>query len=136
MHSAGEDDDNRQSSKEILLSAADRLEEVQLPELALRLALRSHIRVPNENEIDHLVEGREGICSQTSKEGLTAKKKTVKNPAPPKGKTATKKATKRIASQPHQWPSTYPRGTTIQFTERLGELLDLFSPSDLRRRAF
>ena len=30
--------------------------EVQLPELALRLALCSHIRVPNENEIDHLAE--------------------------------------------------------------------------------
>jgi len=35
---------------------ADRLEEVRLPELALRLALCSHIHVPNENEFDHLVE--------------------------------------------------------------------------------
>jgi hypothetical protein len=43
-HYAGEDDENNQSSEEILLSVADRLEEGQLPELALRLALCSHIR--------------------------------------------------------------------------------------------
>jgi hypothetical protein len=51
------DDDNNQSSEEILLSVADQLEEVQHPELALRLALCSHIRIPNENKIDHLAEG-------------------------------------------------------------------------------
>jgi ParB family chromosome partitioning protein len=95
-HYAGEDDDNNQSSEEILLSVADRLEEVQLPELALRLALCSHIRVPNENEIDHLAEVEKVFAPKQARK-RTAKKKTVKKPAPPKSKTAKKKATKRIA---------------------------------------
>jgi ParB family chromosome partitioning protein len=67
-HHAGEDDDSNQSSGEILLAVADRLEEVQLPELALRLALCSHIRIPNENEIDHLAEVEKAFAPQTSRE--------------------------------------------------------------------
>ncbi|MDX6463331.1 MAG: ParB family transcriptional regulator, chromosome partitioning protein [Acidobacteriaceae bacterium] len=96
-HYAGEDDDNNQSSEEILLSVADRLEEVQLPELALRLALCSHIRIPNENEIDHLAEVEKVFAHEQAKK-LAAKKKNVKKPAPTKGKTAKKKATKRTAA--------------------------------------
>ena len=38
-HYAGEDDENNQSSEEILLSVADRLEEAQIPDFLLRLAL-------------------------------------------------------------------------------------------------
>jgi ParB family chromosome partitioning protein len=93
-HYAGEDDDNNQNSEEILLSVADRLEEVQLPELALRLALCSHIRVPNENEIDHLAEVEKVFAPKQAKKA-TAKNKTVRKPTPAKGKTARKKATKR-----------------------------------------
>jgi ParB family transcriptional regulator, chromosome partitioning protein len=95
-HYAGEDDDNDHSSQEILLSVADRLEEVQLPELALRLALCSHISVPNENEIDHLAEVEKVFAKQAKKP--TTKKKTVKKPTPAKGKAAKKKASKRIAA--------------------------------------
>jgi ParB family chromosome partitioning protein len=94
-HYAG-DDDNEQSSEEILLSVADRLEEVQLPELALRLALCSHIRVPNENEIDHLAEAEKVFAPKQAKK-RTAKKKSVRKPTPAKGKTARKKTAKRIA---------------------------------------
>lgn len=88
-HYAGEDDDNNQSSDEILLSVADRLEEVQLPELALRLALCSHVRIPNENEIDHLAEVEKVFAPKQAKKP-TAKKK----PTPAKGKTAKNKASK------------------------------------------
>lgn len=38
------------NSEEILLSVSDRLEEVQLPEPAPRLALCFHIHVPKKNE--------------------------------------------------------------------------------------
>jgi hypothetical protein len=72
------------------------LEEVQVPELALRLALCSHIRVPNENEIDHLAEVEKVFAPKRAKKPTT-KKKTVRKPTPAKGKTAKKKATKRIA---------------------------------------
>jgi hypothetical protein len=95
-HYAGEDDDN-QSSEEILLSVADRLEEVQLPELALRLALCSHIRIPNENEIDHLAEV-EKVFAPKQAQKRTAKEKAVRKPTPAKGKTAKKKASKRVAA--------------------------------------
>jgi ParB family chromosome partitioning protein len=90
---AGVDDDNNQSSEEILLSVANRLEEVQLPELALRLALCSHIRVPNENEIDHLAEVEKVFAPKQAKKPTT-RKKTVRKPTPAKGKTAKKKAAK------------------------------------------
>jgi hypothetical protein len=73
------------------------LEEVQLPELALRLALCSHIRIPNENEIDHLAEIEKVFGPKQAKKPTT-KKKTARKPAPTKGKTAKKKATKRIAA--------------------------------------
>jgi hypothetical protein len=66
---------------------------VQLPELALRLALCSHIRVPNENEIDHLAEVEIVFAPKQAKKP-TAKKKTVRKPTPTKGKTAKKKASK------------------------------------------
>ena len=94
-HYAGEDDDNNQSSEEILLSVSDRLEEVQLPELALRLALCSHIRIPHENEIDHLAEIEKVFAPKQAKKRTA--KKAVRKPTPAKGKTAKKKATKRIA---------------------------------------
>jgi hypothetical protein len=96
-HYEGEDDDNNQSSEEILLSVADRLEEVQLPELALRLALCSHIPVPNENEIDHLADVEKAFAPKQAKKPTT-KKKTAKKPTPAKGKTAKKKATERSAA--------------------------------------
>jgi ParB family chromosome partitioning protein len=95
-HFAGEDDDNTQSSEEILLSVADRLEEVQLPELALRLALCSHIRIPNENEIDHLAEVEKVFAPKQAKKRTA--KKAVRKPTPAKGKTARKKAAKRNAA--------------------------------------
>jgi hypothetical protein len=66
------------------------VEEVQPPELALRLALCSHIRTPNENEIDHLAEVEKVFAPQQAKK-RTAKKKAVKKPTPAKGKTAQKK---------------------------------------------
>ena len=96
-HYAGEEDNNNQSSEEILLSVANRLEEVRLPELALRLALCSHIRVPDENEIYHLAEVEKVFAPKQAKKPTT-KKKTVKEPTPAKGKTAKKKATKRSAA--------------------------------------
>jgi hypothetical protein len=72
------------------------LEEVQLPELALRLALCSHIRIPNENEIDHLAEVEKVFAPKQAKKPVT-KKKTVRKPTPAEGKTARKKTAKRIA---------------------------------------
>jgi hypothetical protein len=80
-----------------LLSVADRLEEVRLPELALRLALCSHIRIPNDNEIDHLAEVEKVFAPKGAKKPPT-KKKTARKPTPTRGKTAKKKATKRSAA--------------------------------------
>jgi ParB family chromosome partitioning protein len=94
-HYAGEDDDN-QSSEEILLSVADRLEEAQLSELAVRLALCSHIRLPNENELDHLAEVEKVFAPKQAKKP-SAKKKRLRKPAPAIGKTARKKGSKRTA---------------------------------------
>jgi hypothetical protein len=71
------------NSEEILLSVPDRLEEVQFPEPALRLALCSHIRVPNENEIDHLAEIEKVFAPKQAKKP-TAKIKTVRKPTPAK----------------------------------------------------
>jgi hypothetical protein len=96
-HYAGEDNDNDQSSEEILLSVADRLEEVQLPELALRLPLCSHIRIPNENKSDHLAEVEKVFAPKQAKKP-TAKKKTVKKTAPPKSKNGQEEGHKRIAA--------------------------------------
>jgi hypothetical protein len=90
---AGDADDDNRSSEEILLSVADRLEEVQLPEFGLQLALCSHIRIPNEKEINHLAEVEKAFAPKQAKKP-TAKKKTVKKPTPAKGKPATKKAAK------------------------------------------
>jgi hypothetical protein len=83
------------NSEEILLSVPDRLEEVQLPEPAPRLALCSHIHVPNKNEIDHLAEVEKVFVPQQAKKRTA--KKAVRKPPPAKGKPARKKATKRIA---------------------------------------
>jgi hypothetical protein len=68
---------------------------ISVPEL--RLALCSHIRVPNENEIDHLAEIEKVFAPKQAKKP-TAKKKAVKKRASAKGKTAKKKARKRIAA--------------------------------------
>jgi hypothetical protein len=59
----------------------------------LRLALCSHIRIPNENEIDHLAEVEKVFAPKQPKKP-TVKKKAVKKPTPAKGKTAKKKASK------------------------------------------
>jgi hypothetical protein len=64
----------------------------RFPELALRLALCSHIRLPNENEIDHLAEVEKVFAPKPKKP--TVKKKAVKKPTPAKGKIAKKKASK------------------------------------------
>jgi hypothetical protein len=66
---------------------------VKLPELALRLALCSHIRIPNENEIDHLAEVERVFAPKQAKKP-TAKKKAVKKPKSAKGNTTKRKASK------------------------------------------
>ena len=58
------------------------------------MALCSHIRVPKENEIDHLAEVEKVFAPKQAKK-RTSKKKTVKEPRPLKSNTAKKKATVR-----------------------------------------
>jgi len=70
---------------------------IHLPELELRLALCSHIRVPNESEIDHLAEVEKVFAPKQEKK-TTTKKRPSGSRRLPKAKQSGKKARKRIAA--------------------------------------
>jgi hypothetical protein len=106
-HYAGEDNDNNQSSEEILLSVANRLEEVQLPELALRLALCSHIRIPNENEIDHLAGWRRYSPPNKQRNPLQ-RKRLSGNQRLPKAKQQRRRPQSESLPNPTEGPAMAP----------------------------
>ena len=95
-----DNENHQQSAEELLLSVADRLENGQLPQLALRLALTTHIAIPSENAIDHLAEAEKVFAPQQPKKAAkkTASAKAARKPKAGKGKHAKKKTGTRVAA--------------------------------------
>ena len=91
-HLAANDENNQQTSEEILLSTIDGLPDDKLTGFALRLVFTGHTAIPRENEIDFLTEAEAAFAPLQPKK--TASKK-AKAPAPIKAaqKTAAKKTT-------------------------------------------
>ena len=93
------DENNQQTSEEILLSTIDGLPDDKLTGFALRLVITAHIPIPLEGELDYLVEAETAFAPPQPKK--TANKKT-KTPTPIKSapKTAAKKKTakKQVAA--------------------------------------
>src|SRR5258705_7233298 len=91
-HLAANDENNQQTSEEILLSTIDGLPDDKLTGFALRLVLTAHTPFPRESEIDFLTEAEVAFAPPQPKN--TAAKK-AKAPAPIKAakKTAAKKTT-------------------------------------------
>jgi hypothetical protein len=97
----GNDENNQQSGEEILLCVADRLEDDQLPQFALRLALTTHAGIPDEKAIDHLAEAEKVFAPQQPRKAAAKKaapRKVARKPTPAKGKTAKKKTPKRLVA--------------------------------------
>jgi ParB family chromosome partitioning protein len=98
-HLAANDDNNEQSSEEILLSTIDGLPDDKLTGFALRLVLTGHTPIPRESEIDFLTEAETVFAPPQPKKTATKKAKT---PTPTKAaqKTAAKKTTakKQVAA--------------------------------------
>ena len=96
---AANDENNQQTSEEILLSTIDGLPDDKLTGFALRLVLTAHTPIPRESEIDFLTEAEAAFAPPQPKK--TASKKT-KTPTPIKAaqKTAAKKKTakKQVAA--------------------------------------
>jgi ParB family chromosome partitioning protein len=98
-HVAANDENNEQSSEEILLSTIDGLPDDKLAGFALRLVLTAHTPIPHEGELDLLTEAETAFAPPHPKK--TASKK-AKTPTPMKAalKTAAKKTTakKQVAA--------------------------------------
>jgi ParB family chromosome partitioning protein len=89
---AANDENNQQTSEEILLSTIDGLPDDKLTGFALRLVLTGHTPIPRESEIDFLAEA-EVVFAPPQPKNTAAKK--AKAPAPIKAakKIAAKKTT-------------------------------------------
>jgi ParB family chromosome partitioning protein len=87
---AANNENNEQTSEEILLSTIDGLPDDKLTGFALRLVLTAHTPIPRESEIDFLTEAEAALAPSEPKK--TANKK-AKTPTPIKTtqKTAVKK---------------------------------------------
>jgi ParB family chromosome partitioning protein len=96
---AANDENNQQTSEEILLSTIDGLPDDKLTEFALRLVLTAHTPIPRESEIDFLTEAEAVFVPPEPKKTVS---KTAKTATPMKAaqKTAAKKnaAKKRVAA--------------------------------------
>lgn len=98
-HFVGDDENNQQEGEEVLLSVLGGLDDNKLPGFALRLALRGHVDVPREGELDHLTEAEKlFVPVQPKAAPKKATAKAVKKPANAKAKSAKKKAVKKVAA--------------------------------------
>jgi ParB family chromosome partitioning protein len=90
---AADDENNEQTSEEILLSTIDGLSDDKLTGFALRLVLTAHTPIPHEGELDLLTEAETAFAHPQPKK--TASKKTTTTPTPIKAakKSAAKKTT-------------------------------------------
>jgi ParB family chromosome partitioning protein len=96
---AANDENNQQTSEEILLSTIDGLPDDKLIGFALRLVFTGHASIPRENEIDFLTEAEAAFTPRQPKK--TASKKTeTPTPIETAQKTAAKKKTakKQVAA--------------------------------------
>jgi ParB family chromosome partitioning protein len=91
-HYAADDENNQQTSEEILLSTIDGLADDKLTRFALHLILTGHTAIPHESEIDFLTEAEAAFApSQPKKMTKKKEKKPTVNQAPTPKKTAAKK---------------------------------------------
>ena len=67
-HLAANDENNQQTSEEILLSTIDGLPDDKLTGFALRLVFTGHTAIPRENEIDFLTEAEAAFTPPTIQE--------------------------------------------------------------------
>jgi ParB family chromosome partitioning protein len=90
---AANDENNQQTSEEILLSTIDGLPDDKLTGFALRLVITAHIPIPREGELDYLAEVETAFAPPQPKKA--ASKKTTTTPTPIKAakKSAAKKTT-------------------------------------------
>jgi ParB family chromosome partitioning protein len=90
---AANDENNQQTSEEILLSTIDGLPDDKLTGFALRLVITAHIPIPREGELDYLAEAEIAFAPPQPKK--TASKKTTTTPTSIKAakKSAAKKTT-------------------------------------------
>ena len=90
---AANDENNQQTSEEILLSTIDGLPDDKLTGFALRLVITAHIPIPREGELDYLAEAETAFAPSQPKKA--ASKKTTTTPTPIKAakKSAAKKTT-------------------------------------------
>lgn len=93
-HLAANDENNQQTSEEILLSTIDGLPDDKLTGFALRLIFTGHVAIPRESEIDFLTEAETAFAPLQPKKAANKKTKT---PMPIKAaqKTAAKKTPKK-----------------------------------------
>ena len=93
---AGQDENERRTVEEILLSAINGLNDDKLTGFALRLALTGHIDIPREGEFDFLAEA-EAVFAPSQSKNSASKKPKAKTPTPIKAasKPAPKKATEK-----------------------------------------
>jgi ParB family chromosome partitioning protein len=96
---AANDENNQQTSEEILLSTIDGLPDDKLTGFALRLVLTAHTPIPRESEIDFLTEAEAAFAPLQPKKTASKKTKTA-TPIKAAQKTAAKKATakKQVAA--------------------------------------
>jgi ParB family chromosome partitioning protein len=86
------DDNNDQTSEEILLSAITGLPEDKLIEFAPRLVLTPHIPIPREDEFDFLAEAENAFATPQPKKTGSKKTKTA-TPIKAAAKTSAKQTT-------------------------------------------
>ena len=90
---AANDENNHQTSEELLLSTIDGLPDDKLTGFALRLVITAHIPIPREGELDYLADAETAFAPPQPKKA--ASKKTTTTPTPIKAakKSAAKKTT-------------------------------------------
>jgi ParB family transcriptional regulator, chromosome partitioning protein len=93
-HLAADDENNQQTSEEILLSTIDRLPDDKLTGFALRLVLTAHTTIPREGELDLLTEVEAAFAPPQPKK-TSNKKATTATPIKAAQKTAAKKTAKK-----------------------------------------
>ena len=75
-HLAANDENNEQSSEEILLSTIAGLPDDKLTWFALRLVLTAHTPIPRESEIDFLTEAETAFAAPQPKKSASKKAQT------------------------------------------------------------
>jgi hypothetical protein len=95
-HLAANDENNQQTSEEILLSTIDGLADDKVTGFALRLVLTGHTAIPRESEIDFLTEAEVAFAPPQPKKTAIKKEKA---PAPIKAAKKTARRRRRLRSR-------------------------------------